>query len=185
MCVPSRHTLGMLWCYVLWERVSPAERSTTLSLSSEELSWLPLTREGHVLPPLIQQPWALPLESLCSIEFQQKGIWRVLGGKPADMGGPSTEERQGEETPAQPSSQDTWTSNNPALWKGVWGRAMIIKICCHEGKQQPELISSLLCMSRYGHTENRTENLFPWAPLMNMHLLVQAICALSRGVTGC
>ena len=77
-----------------------------LSLSSEELSWLPLTREVHVLPPLVQQPWALPLESWCPIEFQQKGIWRVSGGKPANMGGPSREVRQGQETPAQPSGQD-------------------------------------------------------------------------------
>lgn len=86
-----------------------------LSLSSEELSWLPLKKGVHVLPPLVQQPWALSLESLCSIEFHQKGVWRVLFRKPADVGGPSRQVRQGEETPAQPSCQDMRISNNPAL----------------------------------------------------------------------
>jgi len=77
-----------------------------LSLSSEELSWLPVTGDSRVLSPLVQQPWALPLESLCPTEFQQKAIWTVLAGKPADMGGPSREVREGEKTPAQPSCQD-------------------------------------------------------------------------------
>lgn len=90
----------------LRKRPSLAERSMILSLSSDDLSWLLLTREGHILPPLVQQSWGLPLESLCPIEFQQKGIWIVSGGKPAAMAGPSREAGQGEEAPAQPSCQN-------------------------------------------------------------------------------
>jgi len=40
-------------------------------------------------------------------------------------------------------------------------------------------------MSESEHTKNRTENPFPWAPLRSTHLWTQAICTLSRDVTGC
>lgn len=81
-----------------------------------------------------------------------------------------------------------------SLMKGVWRSTMM---CCHENKQQPKLRThlavksqrcnffiSLLCVSVFGCTGNRTENIFPWVPWRNMHLTVQEICALSRDFTG-
>lgn len=117
VCAWQASLRDALVLHSLRKRPSLAERSMILSLSSDELSWLLLTREGHILPPLVQQSWGLPLVSLCPIEFQQKGIWIVSGGKPAGMGGPSREAGQGEEAPAQPSCQNMWTSNNLALWR--------------------------------------------------------------------
>lgn len=78
--------------------------------------------------------------------------------------------------------------------KAVWRSTTM---SCHENKQQPKLRTdlevksqrcnffiSLLCVSIFGHTGNRTKNVFPWVPWRNMYLTVQEICALSRDFTG-